>query len=51
MDSLRNHTKHKFEEPKMEETTKTGADKILLDTQHLLRKWDKDYNHYQSKKY
>ena len=49
MDSLRNHTKHKFEEPKMEETTKTGADKILLDTKCLLRKWYKDYDHYQSK--
>ena len=30
IDSIRNHIKHKFEEPEMEKTTKAGVDKIFV---------------------
>ena len=46
VDSIRNHTMHVFSEPKIETMTKTEAADKLLGTQRLLRKWEKDYEHY-----
>ena len=41
--------KHVFSEPDMEESKKSFPIEKVLDTQRLLRKWDKYYERYHSK--
>ena len=46
VDILRSHTKYVFNEPEMEESTKMETTTKVLDTQCILREWEKDYDQY-----
>ena len=48
--SLCDKREHVFIEPEMEASTKTYPAMKALDTERLLRNWEKDYGHYQVKK-
>lgn len=47
--SLWTRTNHVFSEPSIEIITKSDEDEEKLDTERLLRMWEKDYHRYQAK--